>query len=75
MNLHIIGLKFQHKLLSAIELVCPLNLHDAPVKHLAGDHCVTMVTGGSQVTEVRAKEEFTVQQSELECSLNKPTVI
>jgi hypothetical protein len=55
MNLHITRLTFQHKLLSAIELVYSLNFHDAPVKHLAGDHYVTMVTGGSQVTEVRAK--------------------
>ena len=43
------------QLLSAIQLVCSLNFHDAPVKHLVGDHYVTMVTSGSQVTEVRAK--------------------
>jgi len=50
------GLTFQYKLLSAIELVCSLNFHDAPVKHLAGDHYFTaMVTGVSHVTEVRAK--------------------
>lgn len=56
MNLHITGLTFQHILLSAIELVCSLNFHDAPIKHLAGNHYVTaMVTGGIQVTEVEVR--------------------